>query len=332
MYYVILLGMTVSVKCYLGKYKEVLDELKDISGPICFKANLKDIDSDKRSIKDKDIARSKAKEDNKEKRIQILRDRISELEKQDESKRRNKHGNERPRFPNEISPKRNISLLEEDIEDLGKPNSHRSLKSKNRKRKHKGGNRNLNSNLAPNDPTDRKTHKKIKITDKVRTRTRPVSAYKSKGPHNKGNSIGGEGSYPGQTRPNYNGGSSTRPNYNDNPEDTRPPYDDALTPPDDQGEENDYTNDDENTDSALPPHSGETGSDGSYEWEYDSQDPENEYGDENLEDDTVGPEDFDWNPIVKKVVIPAEPRRVCIVKIVPVPVTKDGTPWNANKC
>ena len=37
--------------------------------------------------------------------------------------------------------------------------------------------------------------------------------------------------------------------------------------------------------------------------------------------------EYDWSPRTKKIVVPGEPRRVKIVRIVPVPVDKEGNPW-----
>ncbi|KAK1351213.1 hypothetical protein CWI38_0021p0050 [Hamiltosporidium tvaerminnensis] len=36
---------------------------------------------------------------------------------------------------------------------------------------------------------------------------------------------------------------------------------------------------------------------------------------------------FNWKPRVRKVVIPGEPKRICIVKVIPVPVDKYGNIW-----
>ncbi|KAM0688478.1 hypothetical protein COBT_000263 [Conglomerata obtusa] len=47
----------------------------------------------------------------------------------------------------------------------------------------------------------------------------------------------------------------------------------------------------------------------------------------NYDDDTV----FDWSPKIRKVVVPGKPRIVCIVKVIPIPVTKDGKPWKNVK-
>jgi hypothetical protein len=41
-------------------------------------------------------------------------------------------------------------------------------------------------------------------------------------------------------------------------------------------------------------------------------------------------EAYDWSPKIKKVLVPGRPREICIVKIVPVPVTKDGKPWKGS--
>lgn len=40
---------------------------------------------------------------------------------------------------------------------------------------------------------------------------------------------------------------------------------------------------------------------------------------------------FDWSPKVKRVVVPGEPRKICIIKVIPIPVTKDGRPWHGSK-
>lgn len=40
---------------------------------------------------------------------------------------------------------------------------------------------------------------------------------------------------------------------------------------------------------------------------------------------------YDWSPKVRKIVRPGKPRVVCIVKVVPIPVTKDGKPWKDYK-
>lgn len=41
---------------------------------------------------------------------------------------------------------------------------------------------------------------------------------------------------------------------------------------------------------------------------------------------------YDWSPRVRKVVVPGKPRKICIIKVIPIPVDKEGRPWKNKTC